>query len=63
MSAFTDKLKGNWKVIKGSLKQEFGNLTDNDLTFQEGQEEEMLGRIQNKIGKSKEEIKDFIDKL
>lgn len=63
MSAFTDKLKGNWKVIKGSLMQEYADLTDNDLQFQEGQEEEMIGRIQKKIGKSKEEIKDFIDKL
>jgi uncharacterized protein YjbJ (UPF0337 family) len=63
MSATTDKIKGNWNVIKGKLKQQYGDLTDDDLTYAEGKEDELLGRIQKKTGKSKEEVKDFIDKL
>lgn len=63
MSALTDKIKGNWNIIKGKLKQEYGDLTDDDLTYEEGEEEELLGRIQRKAGKSKEEVKDFIDSL
>lgn len=63
MSAIADKLKGNWNQIKGKIKQEYGEVTDNDLTYTEGKEDEMLGRIQEKTGKSKEEIKKFIDRL
>jgi uncharacterized protein YjbJ (UPF0337 family) len=63
MSAIADKLKGNWNQIKGKIKQEYGEVTDNDLTYVEGKEDEMLGRIQKKTGKSKEEIKKFIDRL
>lgn len=63
MSSLTDTLKGNWNVIKGNLKQEFGDLTDDDLAYQEGQEDELLGRIQSKIGKTKHEIKEFIDNI
>lgn len=63
MSSFTDKLKGNWNVIKGSLKQEYAELTEDDLQYQEGQEDELLGRIQKKIGKTKDEVKEFIDKF
>jgi uncharacterized protein YjbJ (UPF0337 family) len=61
MSAFTDQVKGNWNVIKGKLKQEYAELTEDDLTYTEGKEEEMLGRIQKRTGKAKEEVKDFID--
>lgn len=63
MSATTDKLKGNWNQVKGKLKQEYGDLTDDDLTYAEGQEDELLGRIQEKTGKTKTEVKDFIDSL
>lgn len=59
----TDKIKGNWNQIKGKLKQRYGNLTDDDLTYAEGKEDELLGRLQEKTGESKEEIKDFIDRL
>ena len=57
MGSLTNKLKGNWNVIKGRLKQEFGELTDDDLVYTDGQEEELLGQIQKKVGKSKEEMK------
>jgi len=63
MSAFEDKMKGNWNVIKGSLKQKYGDLTDDDLSYEEGKEEELLGRIQRKVGESKENLKDFIDSI
>ncbi len=63
MSASSDKFKGNWNIIKGKLKQQYGELTDDDLTFAEGQEDELVGRIQKKTGRTKEEIKDFIDRL
>jgi uncharacterized protein YjbJ (UPF0337 family) len=63
MSSTTDKMKGNWNIIKGKLKQKYGDLTDDDLTYVEGQEDELLGRIQKKTGKTKEELKKFIDEL
>lgn len=63
MSAFADKLKGNWNQVKGKLKQEYGDLSDEDLTYEEGKEDELLGKIQEKTGKTKSEVKDFIDKL
>ncbi len=63
MKATTDKIKGNWNTIKGKLKQEYGELTDDDLTYEEGLEDELMGRIQKKTGKTKEEVKNFIDQL
>lgn len=63
MSATSDKIKGNWNQLKGKVKQEYGELTDDDLVYQEGKEDELLGRIQEKTGKAKDEIKSFIDKL
>lgn len=56
-------IKGDWNILKGKLKQKFGSLTDDDLMFVKGKEEELLGRIQLKIGKSKQEIRDLINKL
>jgi uncharacterized protein YjbJ (UPF0337 family) len=63
MSATSDKLKGNWNQFKGKLKQEYDDLSEDDLKYEEGQEDELIGRIQEKTGKAKEEIKSFIDKL
>jgi uncharacterized protein YjbJ (UPF0337 family) len=56
-------MKGNWKEIAGKLKQQFANLTDDDLLFKEGKEEELLGRIQQKLGKTKEEVRKMIAKI
>lgn len=50
------EMKGNWNVIKGKLKQKYGQLTEDDLTFAEGKEDELWGRMQKKVGKTKEEI-------
>jgi len=56
-------IEGNWNEIKGKLKQKYGDLTDNDLTFAKGKEEEMYGRLQKKLGKSKDEILKEIESL
>ena len=52
----TTELKGTWNEQKGKLKQQFANLTDNDLMFEEGKKDEMLGKLQVILGKSKEEL-------
>jgi len=52
----TTELKGNWDEQKGKLKQKFAQLTDDDLLFAEGKKEEMLGRIQVKLGKTKDDF-------
>ena len=56
-------MKGSWKEIAGKLKQQFAKLTDDDLLFVQGKEEELLGRLQQKIGKTKAEIRNLIAKL
>ena len=58
-----DQFKGKWNKAKGKLKQKYGKLTDDDLTYSEGKSDELLGRIQEKTGESKEELEDWIDSL
>jgi uncharacterized protein YjbJ (UPF0337 family) len=55
------QIKGNWNEIKGKLKQKYGELTDDDLTFAEGKEDELLGRLQQRLGKSEEEVRRAIE--
>lgn len=55
--------KGNWNEIKGKLKQKYGQLTDDDLTFAEGKEDELLGRLQKRLGKSKEDVRKEIEQF
>jgi uncharacterized protein YjbJ (UPF0337 family) len=57
------KIKGNWNELKGKIKQKYANLTDDDLLYTEGKEDEMLGRLQKKTGKTKQELKSWIDTL
>ncbi len=57
------QIKGNWNQIKGNLKQKYSQLTDDDLTYAEGKEEELLGKLQAKTGKKREELQKEIDKL
>lgn len=59
----TTEVKGNWNELKGKLKQQFAVLTDNDLMFEEGKKDEMLGKIQIKLGKSKEELHKIMESL
>ncbi len=59
----TTELKGNWNQTKGKLKQKFARLTDSDLLLVEGKQDEMLGRLQSRLGKTKEEIHRLISEL
>ena len=52
----TLQVKGNWNITKGKLKQKYAQLTDDDLRFVEGKEDELLGRIQKRTGRTREEI-------
>lgn len=56
-------LRNDWNEAKDKLKLKYGQLTDEDLTFAAGREDEMLGRLQQKIGKTKDELKREIEKL
>ena len=57
------QMKGSWNEIKGKLKQSYGNLTDDDLVFAEGKDDELLGRLQKKLGKTKDEVRSMIEGL
>lgn len=59
----TLQLKGTWGVLKGKLKQKYATLTDDDLVFVEGKEEELYGRLQQRLGKTKEEILKEIESI
>ena len=59
----TTELKGNWNEQKGELKKKFAVLTDNDLMFEEGKKEEMFGKLQIKLSKSKEELQKILEEL
>lgn len=57
------QIKGNWNELKGKIKQKYGDLTNDDLVYVEGKEDELLGRIQKKTGKAKEMLVDEINNL
>ncbi|WP_163397689.1 CsbD family protein [Flavobacterium fluviatile] len=57
------EIKGNWNEFKGKLKQKYADLTDDDLLYEEGKEDEIYGRIQQKLGKTKEEWDDIVSNL
>jgi uncharacterized protein YjbJ (UPF0337 family) len=59
----TLRIKGNWNELKGKLKQKYASLTDDDLLFLEGKEEELLGRLEKRLGKTKDELTDAIEEL
>ncbi len=50
------KLKGSWNILKGKLKQSYADLTDDDLTYAEGKEDELWGRLQKKTGQTKDQL-------
>lgn len=52
----TLRLKGTWNEAKGKLKQKYSELTDNDLLFAEGKEDELVGRLQKRLGKTRDEV-------
>jgi uncharacterized protein YjbJ (UPF0337 family) len=55
------QFKGSWNEIKGKLKQKCAQLTDDDLTYTEGKEDELIGRLQKKLGKSAEEVRQMLE--
>jgi uncharacterized protein YjbJ (UPF0337 family) len=57
------QFKGSWNEVKGKLRQKYGQLTDDDLAFAEGKEDELLGRLQKKLGKSKEDLRKEVESL
>jgi len=57
------ELKGNWNEQKGRLKQKYAFLTDNDLMYDEGKKEEMFGKLQIKLGKTREELRKIFETL
>jgi len=57
------KFKGSWNEVKGRLKQKYAKLTDDDLLFEEGKEDELLGRLQQRTGEAKEKIRNFIEEI
>lgn len=59
----TNELLGNWNTLKGKLKQRFATLTDDDVLLVRGKEEELLGRLQAKLGKTEREIRQLIETL
>ncbi len=58
----TSIIKGQWNIIKGRLQKSYATLTDNDLAYDEGQEAELLGRLQKALGKTADEMREIIAK-
>lgn len=63
MGTFGDKFKGNWNQMKGMFQKKWAELTDDDLLYEEGRENELLGRIQKRTGATKEQIDSFIESM
>ena len=63
MESWKLKLSGNWNDLKGKVKKQYADLTDDDLLYEDGKDDELVGRIQKKIGKTKDEVIQWIEKL
>lgn len=63
MDSWKLKLKGSWNETKGKMKQAYGDLTDDDLKYEEGKDDEFVGRIQTKLGKTKDDVIKWIESL
>jgi len=63
MESWKLKLNGTWNDVKGKAKKEYANLTDDDLLYEEGKDDELVGRIQKKVGKTKDEVIQWIQNL
>ena len=57
------EIKGNWNDLKGRIKEAYGTLTEDDLTYQEGKEDQLIGSIQKKLGKTRDEVVKMINSL
>lgn len=56
----SDIFQGNWKVAKGKLKQRWADLTDDDLNYVEGKEDELFGRIQRRTGQARDTVERYL---
>ena len=63
MESWQLKLKGSWNETKGKIKQAYGDLTDDDLKRDEGKDDEFVGKLQQKLGKTKDEVVKWIESL
>ena len=63
MTALEDLIRGNWKQLRGKLKEKYGELSDDDLKYTEGKEDQLIGRLQERLGQTKHELKRTIDEL
>ena len=63
MNSTSLKLKGSWNEVKGKIKKEYANLTEDDLLYKEGQDDELVGRLQKKTGKTKDQVISWIQGL
>jgi uncharacterized protein YjbJ (UPF0337 family) len=63
MESWKLKMNGAWNDVKGKAKKQYANLTDDDLLYEEGKDDELVGRIQKKIGKTKDEVIKWIESL
>jgi uncharacterized protein YjbJ (UPF0337 family) len=57
------EIKGKWNEVKGKLKQKYAEIMDDDLTYAEGKEDELLGRLQQKTGRTREQLVKEINSL
>lgn len=57
----TLELKGNWNIIKGTLKQKWAKLTDDDLQYADGKNDELIGRIQKRTGETREAVEKAVN--
>jgi uncharacterized protein YjbJ (UPF0337 family) len=57
------KWQGRWNEIKGKVKQAYGDLTDNDLKHEEGKDDELLGKLQQKTGKTRDKVVEWLNSL
>ena len=63
MESWKLKLKGSWNETKGKIKQAYADLTDDDLKYEEGKDDEFVGKMQQKLGKSKDDVIKWIESL
>jgi uncharacterized protein YjbJ (UPF0337 family) len=63
METWKLKVQGTWNELKGKAKKEYADLTDDDLLYEDGKDDELIGRLQKKIGKTKEEVIKWVESL
>jgi uncharacterized protein YjbJ (UPF0337 family) len=57
------RFKGTWNEVKGKIRQKYGELTDDDLAYTKGQDEELIGKIQKRLGKTRDEVRRILEEL